>query len=261
MTARQVLEALNLPAEARIDHRVTKKLLMERSRGSAPQRRSLQEGIEELLWVASLKPNTIGLAAYRDDLREYLEIAILSLRVRPNAKSGRISELIHRSIPYPVSLIMEEPERVGLSLAHKRWSEAEHGETIAEEFHQTMLSSENSPATEFFLRSLDLAAVLISGAGIADMRALYQAWIDRVTAHNASSIAGTYTVPTTPEDGITLRNALQTYAVLDREIAALRSQAHKEVQLGRRVDLNLAIRRIEAEMARLKMSLEQKEGR
>jgi hypothetical protein len=89
MTGTEIVEALHLPAESRIDQRVTKKLLLEsiqaRSRVTAAMKRSLQEGIEDLLWVASLKPNTIGVAAYRDDAREYLEIAILLIRLRTGA--------------------------------------------------------------------------------------------------------------------------------------------------------------------------------
>ena len=184
---------------------------------------------------------------------------ILLVRLRPNAKPGRILELIHRAIPYPVLLIAEQSAGVGLSLAHKRWSEAEHGETVAEELHQTVFPIEVSAVSESFLKSMDLAVLLGLGRGAADMRTVYQGWIDRVTAFNAIRIAGTYTVPDTPEDGIALRNALQKYAALDREITGLRAQAQKEVQVNRQVELNLAVKRIEAEMAGVKVSLRKKD--
>ncbi len=139
MTSDEVVAALQLPGEARIDQRITKKLLLERSRGTATQKRSLQDGIEELLWVASLKPNTVGVSAYRDKAREYLEIAVLLVRLRENAKANRLAELIHRTIPYPISLVSERGGEVSLSLAHKRWSEAEHGETVADEVDLVLL--------------------------------------------------------------------------------------------------------------------------
>ena len=62
MTSQDVIAALQLPAESHIDQRITKKLLLERSRGTAAQKRSLQDGIEELIWIASLKPNTVWIA-------------------------------------------------------------------------------------------------------------------------------------------------------------------------------------------------------
>jgi hypothetical protein len=252
MTAHHLLQSLTLPADTRIDQRIAKKLLLERSRATAAQKRLLQESIDELLWVASLKPNTIGIAAYRDDVREYLEIAVLSVRLRPDSKVFRIAELIHRAIPYPTLLIAESPDGVELSLAHKRWSEAEHGETVAEDLHRAILTADDSAGSAAFRESLGLTALLRSTTPIPDMRALYQAWIDRVSAHNAFAVAGIYTVPTTPEDGVALRNALQAYAALSREMVALRAQAQKEVQVSRRVELNLAVKRIEAELATLR---------
>lgn len=251
MTSQDLIAALQLPAESHIDQRITKKLLLERSRGTAAQKRSLQDGIEELIWIASLKPNTVGVAAYRDDACEYLEIAVLLVRLRQGAKANRLAELIHRAIPYPVFLIAEQAmngaEQVSLSLAHKRWSEAEHGETVAEDLVYLSLSSAQTaldPAsTAKFMKSLALSSLHAT-----DMRTLYQGWIDRMTAFQAFLISGTYTVPETPQDASLLQRALSVHADLAREVAGLRAQAQKEVQVSRRVELNLAVKRIEAQM-------------
>ena len=239
MTSDEVIAALQLPAEARIDQRITKKLLLERSRGTAAQKRSLQDGIEELLWVASLKPNTVGVSTYRDEAREYLEIAVLLVRLRESAKASRLAELIHRAIPYPVFLVGERGGEVSLSLAHKRWSEAEHGETVAEEVDLIFLVDGDTD----FLRSLGLA-----GVRAGDMRGLYQGWMDRVTALQGSRVWGTYTVPESAAAAALLRARLVRHAGLARELAGLRAQAQREVQVSRRVELNLAVKRIEAEM-------------
>ena len=69
---------------------------------------------------------------YRDDVREYLEIAVLRLTLRAGAKAARLVELVHRAVPYPVLLSTEQGERAGLSLAHKRWSQGEAGKTVLE---------------------------------------------------------------------------------------------------------------------------------
>jgi hypothetical protein len=45
-----------------------------------------------------------------------------------------------------------------------------------------------------------------------------------------------------------LRDSLDTHARLQRDIAVLRAQAAKEKQLNRRVELNLEIKRLEAEL-------------
>lgn len=127
MTGDEAIAALDLPAVARVDRRVPKTLLLEHGAPTAADKRRIGEGIEQVQWVAALKPTTIGVAAYRDDAREYLEIAVLRVMLRAAAKVGRLIELVHRAVPYPVLLVAEQGERALLSLAHKRWSQGEGG--------------------------------------------------------------------------------------------------------------------------------------
>ena len=51
------------------------------------------------------------------------------------------------------------------------------------------------------------------------------------------------------------RDALEAHSRLTREIASLRAKATREKQLNRRVDLNLEIQRLEAEIAAHKNNL------
>src|SRR5665213_1058686 len=94
-----IISALALPAHARVDRRVPKKLLLEYGAPTAADKRKIQEGIEEITWVAALKPTNIGVPAFKDELREYLEIALVTVALRTDAKPTRLIELIHRAIP------------------------------------------------------------------------------------------------------------------------------------------------------------------
>ena len=69
MNTADIITALDLPASARVDQRVPRKLLLENGAPTATDKRYITEGIEELLWVAALKPTTIGVADYRDEVR------------------------------------------------------------------------------------------------------------------------------------------------------------------------------------------------
>lgn len=82
MTGDEAIAALDLPPGARVDRRVPKTLLLEHGAPTAAGRRHINEGIAQILWVAALKPTTIGGAAYRDDVLEYLEIAVLRVTLR-----------------------------------------------------------------------------------------------------------------------------------------------------------------------------------
>ncbi len=67
LSAQTLIHALRLPEGCRVDQRVPKKLLLENGAPTAADKRLIKDGIEELQWVAALKPTTIGVPDYRDD--------------------------------------------------------------------------------------------------------------------------------------------------------------------------------------------------
>lgn len=252
MSFAKVIDALALPPDARVDQRVPKKLLTEHGAPTAADKRQIQDGIEELLWVAALKPTNIAVPAFRDDVREYLEIAVLTATLRAGAKATRLIELIHRAIPYPVALWTEEWGAISLSLAHKRWSQGEGGAVVIEDVRRTAPFHADAPKAE---EALFLASLAASGLPNRDLFALYQGWLDRVAALEAAHITGRFAPPDSADRAQELREGLETRARLQRDLAALRAQAEKEKQLNRRVELNLEIKRLEAKVAATEQTL------
>jgi hypothetical protein len=249
MSAVDVIAALDLPPETRVDQRVPKKLVVENGAPTAADKRQINEGIEELLWLAALKPTTIGVPEYRDTIREYLEIAVLSLTLRPAAKVGRLVELIHRAIPYPVLLMVAHSDTLSLSLAHKRLAQNEADKVVLDEAI-TACSIGDHPAVHSFLASLSLEA-----QPRAHLLALYQGWKDCVEAFLAAQLTGCFAPPTSAESALARREALVEHDRLTRQIGALRTQATRESQVNRRVELNLEIKRLEAALAEAHMNL------
>ena len=72
--------------------------------------------------------------------------------------------------------------------------------------------------------------------------------MDCLTALAAARIAGVFVVPDSADRSTALRDGLDAHARLNRELTALRTQAEREKQLNRRVELNLEIKRLEAEL-------------
>jgi len=243
-----VINALALPSDARVDHRVPKKLLTEQGAPTAPDKRQIQDGIEELLWVAALKPTNIAVPAFRDDVREYLEIAVLTATLRAGAKPARLVELIHRAIPYPLVLVAAHGDTVSLSLAHKRWSQGETGKVVIEDVHRTAPFRPDTPTAQ---EASFLASLAVSSLPSRDLFALYQGWLDRVAALEAARITGTFAPPDSAGRASALRDGLDTHARLQRDLALLRAKAGKGKQLNRRVELNLEIKRLEAQLGKV----------
>ncbi len=245
MSVMQVINALSIPPDACLDQRVPKKLLLEQDIPTAADKRQIQDGIEEIIWVAALKPTNIGVPAFRDNVREYLEIAVITVKFRNTAKPPRLIELIHRAIPYPVVLVAAHGETVSLSLAHKRWSQGEIGKVVIEDIRRTASFRPEAPTAE---ESLFLTSLALSDLPNRDLFALYQGWLDRVAALEAARITGAFTPPDSADRATNLRDSLDDHARLQRDIVILRTQAEKEKQLNRRVELNLEIKRLESEL-------------
>lgn len=241
-----ILDALALPPDARVDQRVPKKLLLEQGAPTAADKRQIQDGIEDMHWIAALKPTNMGVPAYRDEVREYLEIAVLTASFRPAAKAARLTELIHRAIPYPVVLVSGQDETASLSLAHKRWSQGEAGRVVIEDLHRTTPFRPYALAAQ---ETLFLASLPVTTLPTSNFFVLYQGWIDRLLGLEAAHVTGAFTPPESAEHSARLREGLESHTRLQSELTLLRNHAAKERQINRRVELNLKIRQLEAELA------------
>jgi hypothetical protein len=245
MSFSSVIDALGIPSSALVEQRVPKKLLLEHGAPTAADKRQIQNGIEEIVWVAALKPINIGVPAFDDGERQYLEIAVLAVELRPTAKPTRLIELIHRAIPYPVVLISGQGEAISLSLAHKRWSQGEAGVVVIEAVRQIKLnpSALSTHEAEF------LASLAISRLPSRDLFTLYDGILARLAALEAARITGAFTPLDSPERATAVREALDRHALLQREIDLLRAGAAKENQMNHRVELNLEIKALESRLA------------
>lgn len=101
-----------------------------------------------------------------------------------------------------------------------------------------------------FLQSLPLAQQPRS-----DLYALYAGWLARIEALNAARLTGAFLATDDSAAIDQRREALDVHARLAKEIETLRGKARHGKQLSRRVDLNLAIQRLEADLATYKKSL------
>lgn len=246
MILQDLIAALELPASSRVDQRIPKKLLVENGAPTAVDKRNINEGIEEIQWVASLKSSTIGVPEYRDETREYLEITVLHIALRPDAKAARIAELAHRAIPYPLILLLMAQDRLILSMAHIRWAQNEAGKVVldGEPVVVTLIGDTTAPEVlSAFFRALS-----ITRQPRANLKVLYQGWLDTLTACQVAQITRAFVQSETEGQAVARRIALQDCQRLEAETARLRSLAAKEKQLARRVEMNIELQRLQTEL-------------
>lgn len=266
MTLDEVVVALALPASCRVDQRVPKKLLIENGAPTAADRRLINDAVAEIQWLAALKPTTVGVPDYRDEQREYLEIAVLSVTLRGAVElgdsgqaqsdapkpvnTGRLAELVHRAVPYPVLLLLQTPNGLALSLANKRGAQNEAGKMVLDgDIVSVDLGVDLTTGHPF------VAAMALHHQPQVNLLAAYEGWVATIQALQAARHTGTFKPALTPEQVEARRRALQDYQRLELEAVRLRAQAEKEKQMARQVDLNLALQRVLADLAAARAAL------
>jgi len=240
VVAEDIIAALQLPEQARVNQRVSKKLLIENLAPTAADRQQINEGIEEVQWVAALKPGICGIPAYRDAQREYVEVAVLHLTLRPSARPARLIELLHRAVPHPTLLMISTPESVQLSLSHKRWAQNEAGKTVLDGEITTATVPASPQITTAFLD-----AVSLERQPRSDLSVFYQGWMDTLLALQTAQHTGSFRAVNSPLDATARRQALQACVELQGQIATLRAQAQKAQQIARQVELNLQLKQLQ----------------
>ncbi|MBK8246984.1 MAG: DUF4391 domain-containing protein [Gemmatimonadetes bacterium] len=233
-----LVAAFGLPAAAQVDRRVPKTMLMQHAGFTAADRRAIADGVEEVRWIASLKAGNCGVPPYRDAEREYLEIAVAALGLREGASETRLTELLHRAIPYPLLLVAHSSAAVVWSVAHKRWSLAAEGRVVLDAAPESADVREVPPS----MADEMLATCAMARQPGSDMKALYEGWCDVVTAVRTAAVTGRFTLPR--EAGSVRRQALEELREIDEQVARVEKAAQRERQTARLVELNLELKRL-----------------
>ena len=252
--ADSLITALGLPTRCRVDQRVPKKMLIEHGAPTAPDKRLLNDHIESVQWLAALKPHTVGVPIWRGNEREYLEIAVLSVTLRPSvppASVARLTELLHRAVPYPVLLLLDAPHGLTLSAAHKRWAHNEAGKVVLDGDVLAAALTGTAPGVS----AAFLHAVALGQQPHTHLLALYEGWTACLLALQVAQHTGQFLCQNGLQPLPDKRKQLQKYEQLLADAARLRSQAGKAKQMAQQVELNLELQRLQVELQKTKESL------
>lgn len=223
---------LNIPDSCFIGSTIYKKLFYENANLSSSDKYLFTDIINKIVWLYCLKPETINIPVYKDEVREYPEIEVIEVLLHKEYKLNRIAEIIMRTIPYPMLLIFKLEDKRKLYVAHQRTNQSDSSKNTIEEFI----------ATDW----LESDSVLFAKLDIKQMRftnfyTLYSDIVDAISIYNLSAI-----MPT--DDTITGAEARELSAKIEdieQRIANLRSKLKKESQFNRKMELNIEIKRLE----------------
>ncbi len=257
------LEHLDIPNSCRLDKPVFKKLFLDSSDGKmgvldATDKKCLKDDVVRVRWLYMLKPSTINIAAYGDDIREYPEVAVLHVELSNPSRAARIAHFINRSIPYPLVLLftidIDVSTSMSISLADKRINQADKEKWVLEDSVNSgwlNFDDQSAPEKEF------LGSLKITALPFTNFWHFYQALMERVIAINCAIHSGDFKLDV---HGSTDQSAgrlekLRELEKLDVQKTELANKLKKQKQMGRQVELNTKVKNINDRIAEIKGSL------
>jgi hypothetical protein len=252
------LEHLDIPSSCRLDKPVFKKLFLDNGVLDATDKKCLKDDISRVRWLYTLKPSTINIAAYGDDIREYPEVAVLHVELSNSSRAARIAHFINRSIPYPLVLLftteIDGHTSMSISLADKRINQADKEKWVLEDSVNSgwlNFSDHSSPESKF-LNSLKVTALPFT-----DFWRFYQAFMERVIAINCATHSGDFKLDVHGGSNQCAGRLvkLRELEKLDAQKAEIANKLKKEKQMGRQVDLNTKVKKINDRITEIKSSL------
>jgi hypothetical protein len=241
---------LGFPDASLLDRRIFKRMVLEHGELTASDKRTLSDDVGKLTWKYTLKPSTAQVLPYEDAEREYLEVAVVEAVLSSRRRATRIAEMIQRAIPYPVLLVMVEGTGLCVSVAHKRFSQAEKGSIVAEDILR-------SPWIEGPLSDVDRAfcsALAVGGLSHVDFYSLYRDMVRAVLARMCAELTGSFALDVGQPEA-DRRQRLEQFHQIEREISNLRAAIAQEDRFAEKVELNTRIKELEARLAATKAEL------
>lgn len=221
----------NISRSCQVNNTIFKRLFYENADFPPTDKKLFTDAINKITWLYCLKPETINIQSYNDDIREYNEIEFIEIELEEETKTNRIAEIIMRTIPYPMVLIYRLQGKVRFFVAHQRSSLNDSSKNTIEEF----ISTEWIDKSSSLFDKLDIQKMRFT-----NFYALYSDIVDAISIHNAAAF-----LPTDAEiTGEEARKLTSEIEELEKKIALLKSKLKKETQFNKKMEFNIEIKRL-----------------
>ncbi len=266
------LEGLNVPSSCVLNKPLFKKMFQQHANLDAKDKKALKDDVDKIRWIYTLKPSTINIAPFSDDLRDYGELAFLVVELSSAKNAERLGQLINRAIPYPTVIFFvlseskiigedtepnDEPdiedrqkehtnEQLAICVADKRINKADKEKWViaALQLSPWLGLSSTTESEQEFVNSLTF-----TGLPHSNFWLFYQAIMARVQALQCAEISGRFHLASSE---VTQQQAdqLNRYRSIENDIKKLRAQI-KQAEFSQQVVLNTQIKQQELRLKQI----------
>ncbi len=229
--------------------RVAKVLFSDAGPLTPADRRIFKKEVEEIVCSYVLDVEKTHLTPFTDDEHDYAYLAVLDVMLHSAGKEKRIAELCHRSMPYPLLVIVHHPDgHVMFSMAEKRLSRDGKEQTVLEHVVHTAWHTEDS--LRDFFTAADYGKFRRNG-----FLELYRHYVNLLETLEAAEVTGHFSPDAISPDE--RRTIMEQIHAIDNELASLKAQAKREMELPKQVELNIKARHLVKHRNKLFEKLEQ----
>jgi hypothetical protein len=230
-----LLEKLDLPKSCRLGSTIYKKQFLTVGDLSSADKKLVSQQIDKVIWHASLKPNTINIRPYQDEVREYGEVEIIEVKLNEASRVRRIAEIVMRTIPYPILLQITYEDQILIVAGHSRINLSDSSKNTIEEF---LFTDWITPGALTVFQTQFFKNIHSSKLSFFNFYRFYDSFTDQVILLNASKWADCYFED---KDAKEVKKITDRIANLERKVEELRAALKQETQFNRKVELNVKI--------------------
>lgn len=255
-TLEAFIDHLSIPKSCELNKPVFKKLFLENGILDIADKTALKDDVDKVRWLYTLKPATINVAAYVDSERDFSEVALLQVDLTSPKRLKRIATFMQRSIPYPLILLFTQGSQVCLSVADKRINQADKEKWVVEDTLYTDWIDLTAPTA---VQAAFVDDCHINSFSFANFLSFYKSLTERVIAINCATYSGRYergmvdNIENIPSESRLER--LRELEKLNLQKTEIANKLKKEKQLGRQVELNTQIKKINDVLERIRETI------
>lgn len=235
------LNKFSIPASCEVNNTIFKKMFYENAYMSKVDKEIFQKDIDKIVWLYSFKEDTINIRPYKDENREYEEIAVIEVILLNDTKIKRISEIIQRTIPYPLILVFKYGNKILFNVAHKRINKTDESKNTVEGLIYTHWINLISlvDREDQFIKSMNF-----KGFSCSNCYRFYSDVVDRINIFNASKYQSDFETLNT-KGAVEVKAISDEIEMLDAQISELRRKLKHEVHFNKKIEINIEIKKIE----------------
>ena len=232
LETKDIIKWWKFPSATIINRNLPKTQIYPHMKNTA-DKQFLQDSVQSIYMLASLKTDNTHIAVYEDDKELYQEIQFLYVKTKDKGDSTKIYKMLAHLIPYPLVILTDGPD--SFTIYTGRFEKLSTGFLkLVNVYPSPVYQDENLEEVLQQISLIDLPR--------QNLKTFYDGLRDEIATATAKSQYGEAVGNITGEE----KDQLDA---LKKQIEDLRGQIKKERQLNRKIDMQMKLKKLKDELS------------